>query len=48
MPDDTAETRSRFVRLDEALRPAFLSREATSENKRDMLGYFYRERPPLR
>ena len=48
LPDDIDETRSRFLRLDEALRPAFLSREGTAENKRGMLGYFYRERPPLR
>jgi hypothetical protein len=48
LPDDTEETRSSFLRLDEALRPAFLSREAISANKRGMLGYFYRERPPLR
>ena len=48
LPDDTEETRSRFLRLDEALRPAFLSRDGISENKRGMLGYFYRERPPLR
>jgi hypothetical protein len=48
LPEDTGETRSRFLRLDEALRPAFLSREDTPEIKRGMLGYFYRERPPLR
>jgi hypothetical protein len=48
LPEDTDETREKFLRLDEALRPAFLSREATSEFKRGMLGYFYRERPPLR
>jgi hypothetical protein len=48
LPDDTEGTRSNFLRLDEALRPAFLSREATSANKRRLLGYFYRERPPLR
>jgi TseV toxin immunity protein TsiV len=48
LPDDVDETRSRFLRLDEALRPAFLSRDETAENKRGMLGYFYRERPPLR
>ncbi len=47
LPDDTEDTRSRFLRLDEALRPAFLSRDETAENKRGMLGYFYRERPPL-
>ena len=47
LPDDIDETRSRFLRLDEALRPAFLSREATS-NKRGMLGWLLHERPPLR
>jgi hypothetical protein len=45
LPEDTADTRDRFWRLDAALQPAFLSRDETSENKRDMLGYFYRERP---
>jgi hypothetical protein len=35
--------------LDEALQPAFISRdERTTETFRDMLGYFYRERPPVR
>ncbi len=48
LPDDSEETRSTFMRLDEALRPAFVSREATAQNKRGLLGYFYRERPPLR
>jgi hypothetical protein len=48
LPEDTGETRARFLRLDEALRPAFLSREETPPIKRGMLGYFYRERPPLR
>ena len=32
-------------RLDTALQPAFLSRTDTSELKRGLLGYFYRERP---
>lgn len=45
LPEDTAGTRDRFWRLDAALQPAFLSRDDTSENKRGMLGYFYRERP---
>lgn len=44
MPEDTAENRQRFMRVQEALRPAFLSREETPERKRRMLGYFYRER----
>jgi hypothetical protein len=48
LPEDTGETRARFLPLDEALRPAFLSREETPPIKRGMLGYFYRERPPLR
>ncbi len=47
LPEDTEDTRARFLRLDEALRPAFLSRDDTPEMKRGMLGYFYRERPPL-
>ena len=44
VPDDTEENRQRFLRLHAALQPAFLSREETPENKRAMLGYFYRER----
>jgi hypothetical protein len=48
LPDDTAETRERFLRLDEALQPAFISRDQTTEVKGGMLGYFYRERPPVR
>jgi hypothetical protein len=44
LPEDTPETRDRFGRLHSALQPAFLSREQISENKRSMLGYFYRER----
>jgi hypothetical protein len=48
LPEDTDATRERFWRLDEALRPAFLSREETSSGKSDMLSYFYRERPPVR
>jgi hypothetical protein len=45
LPEDTPETRERFARLHTALQPAFLSLEQISENKRGMLGYFYRERP---
>lgn len=45
LPDDTEATREQFARLHTALRPAFLSREAMSDNRRGMLGYFYRERP---
>ena len=48
LPEDTDDTRERFWRLDEALQPAFIAREQTSEMKRGMLGYFYRERPPVR
>jgi len=48
LPEDTNDTRERFWRLDEALQPAFISREQATEMKRGMLGYFYRERPPLR
>ena len=48
LPEDSADTRDRFWRLHEALQPAFISREQTSENKRDMLGYFYREHLPVR
>ena len=48
LPEDTDATRERFWQLDEALQPAFLSREQTRESFRDMLGYFYRERPPVR
>jgi hypothetical protein len=47
LPEDTQDTRDRFLRLHAALQPAFLSREATSANKREMLGYFYRERPAI-
>jgi len=48
LPENGEDTRERFLRLDEALRPAFLSRDETPEMKRGMLGYFYRERPRLR
>ena len=48
LPEDTDATRERFLRLDEALQPAFISSEQNSENVRDKLGYFYRERPPVR
>jgi hypothetical protein len=44
LPDDSEENRQRFLRVDAALQPAFLSRDETSEGKRQMLGYFYRER----
>ena len=48
LPEDTAATRERFSRLDNALQPAFISRDAMSETKRGMLGYFYRERSYMR
>lgn len=44
LPDDTEETRQRFLRVHAALQPAFLSRDELSETKRPMLSYFYRER----
>jgi hypothetical protein len=43
LPQDSEDNRARFERLEAALRPAFLSREETPENKRALLGYFYRE-----
>ena len=48
LPEDTDDTRDRFLRLDEALQPAFISRDENAGNVRDKLGYFYRERPPVR
>ncbi len=44
LPEDTEENRRRFLQLDAALKPAYLSRESASEVMRRMLGYFYRER----
>jgi hypothetical protein len=44
LPEDSVDNRRRFQRVQEALRPAFLSREETPESKRPMLGHFYRER----
>ena len=44
LPEDTEENRRRFLELDAALKPAFISSEAASETLRRMLGYFYRER----
>lgn len=46
LPADTEENRTRFLRLEAALRPAFLSREQTPESKWKLLGYFFRERVP--
>lgn len=48
LPEDTEATRERFWRLDDALQPAFISHEGLPQTFRDMLGYFYRERPPMR
>jgi hypothetical protein len=48
LPEDTDATRERFLRLDEALQPAFIAREGMTDTKRDMLSYFYRERPAVR
>ena len=44
LPEDTEENRRRFLALDAALKPAFLSRDSASVVMRRMLGYFYRER----
>jgi hypothetical protein len=44
LPEDSEENRQRFLRLHAALQPAFLSRSETPERKRELLGYFYRER----
>ena len=44
LPEDSEENRARFRRLEAALRPAFLSRAETPENKRALLGEFYREK----
>jgi hypothetical protein len=43
MPEDSEENRRRFVHLEAALKPAFLSRAETPENKRALLGSFFRE-----
>ena len=43
LPDDTEETRRRFLDLHRLLEPAFLSRQQTPELKRPLLGYFARE-----
>lgn len=46
LPEDSEDNRQRFVVLHRVLQPAFLSRTETPENKRHLLGYFYREQPP--
>lgn len=43
LPEDSEENRQRFLQLEAALKPAFLSRAETPENKRALLGYFFRE-----
>ena len=45
LPEDSEENRQRFLAVHRVLQPAFLSRAETSENKRALLGYFYREHP---
>ena len=44
LPDDTEENRQRCLLIHRALRPAFLSREKSTEMQKGMLSYFYRER----
>jgi hypothetical protein len=44
LPEDSEDNRARFRRLEAALRPAFLSRAEMPENRRALLGEFYRER----
>ena len=48
LPEDTEATRERFWRLDDALQPAFILHEGLQDGFRETLGYFYRERPPMR
>lgn len=43
LPEDSEANRRRFLAVHRALQPAFLTRADTSENKRALLGYFYRE-----
>ena len=43
LPEDSEQNRQRFIQLEAALKPAFLSRAETPENKRALLGYFFRE-----
>jgi hypothetical protein len=45
LPEDSEESRERFLAVHRALQPAFLSRAEMSANKRALLGYFYREQP---
>ena len=43
-PEDTEDTRRRFLAIYHALRPAFLARNERSDLQKPMLSYFYRER----
>jgi hypothetical protein len=43
LPDDSEANRQHFLAVHRALQPAFVSRAETSENKRALLGHFYRE-----
>jgi hypothetical protein len=43
MPEDTEENRRRFLALNDALTPAFLSRSEVAPLKRPLLGYFSRD-----
>ncbi len=47
LPEDSEENRRRFLAVHRVLQPAFLSRAETAENQRVLLGYFYREHPPV-
>lgn len=44
LPEDTEENRQRFLTLHRVLQPAFISRTETTDKKRGLLSYFYRER----
>lgn len=44
LPEDTEENRQRFLTLHGLLQPAFISRTETTDRKRGLLSYFYRER----
>jgi hypothetical protein len=43
LPEDSEESRQRFLAVHRVLQPAFLSRAETSANTRALLGHFYRE-----
>lgn len=44
LPQDSDENRRRFLDVDRALQPAFLSKAETPAHKQALLGYFHRER----